>query len=142
METQKGTPDGRLSTMSTIAETDNSRPEERDVEKEADSKPASNPTADKKVFPETDLSRGIVGWEGQDDPNNPQNFAPGKKWGLLGLISAFTLVSPLASSMFAPAVSYMAADFGETNQTILSFTVSVFLLGYTVCSDQPLRHEP
>ncbi|KAL2785519.1 major facilitator superfamily domain-containing protein [Aspergillus keveii] len=131
METQKGTPDGRLSTMSTIAETDNSRPEERDVEKEADFKPASNPTADKKVFPETDLSRAIVGWEGQDDPNNPQNFAPGKKWGLLGLISAYTLVSPLASSMFAPAVSYMAADFHETNQTILSFTVSVFLLGYT-----------
>jgi hypothetical protein len=142
METQKGTLDGRLSTMSTIAETDKSRPQERDVEKEADSEPASNSTADKKVFPETDLTRGIVGWEGQDDPNNPQNFAPGKKWGLLGLISAFTLVSPLASSMFAPAVSYMAADFHETNQTILSFTVSVFLLGYTVCYDLPLRHEP
>ncbi|KAL2859510.1 major facilitator superfamily domain-containing protein [Aspergillus pseudodeflectus] len=131
MESRNDAPDGRLSAMSTIAEIDNSRLEERDVEKEANPEPGSNSTAVKKVFPETDLSRGIVGWEGQDDPNNPQNFAPGKKWGLLGLISAFTLVSPLASSMFAPAVSYMAADFRETNQTILSFTVSVFLLGYT-----------
>ncbi|GMG08850.1 unnamed protein product [Aspergillus oryzae] len=80
--------------------------------------------------PETDLDRGIVGWEGQDDPANPLNFAPGKKWALLALISAFTFVSPLASSMFSPAVSYMAADFKETDETIISFTVSIYLLGY------------
>ncbi|KAJ0417286.1 major facilitator superfamily domain-containing protein [Aspergillus carlsbadensis] len=131
METRKDASGRRLSAMSTLAETDNPRLEEHDVEKEANAEPTSRPTADKKGFPETDLSRGIVGWEGQDDPNNPQNFAPSKKWGLLGLISVFTLISPLASSIFAPAVSYMAADFGETNQTILSFTVSVYLLGYT-----------
>ncbi|GMF75031.1 unnamed protein product [Aspergillus oryzae] len=82
------------------------------------------------LYPETDLDRGVVGWEGQDDPANPLNFAPGKKWALLGLISAFTFVSPLASSMFSPAVSYMAADFKETDETIISFTVSIYLLGY------------
>ena len=83
-------------------------------------------------YPETDLDRGVVGWEGQDDPANPLNFAPGKKWALLALISAFTFVSPLASSMFSPAVSYMAADFKETDETIISFTVSIYLLGYVV----------
>jgi hypothetical protein len=31
----------------------------------------SEPT--KELFPETDLSLGLVGWDGQDDPNNPQN---------------------------------------------------------------------
>lgn len=86
----------------------------------------------KVQFPEMDLDKGIVGWEGQDDPNNPQNFAPAKKWSLLGLISALTIISPLASSMFAPAVSFMAEEFKVTNTTLLSFSVSIYLLGYTV----------
>lgn len=86
----------------------------------------------KAGFPEMDLDKGIVGWEGQDDPANPQNFAPGKKWSLLALISALTIISPLASSMFAPAVSFMAEEFKVTNTTLLSFSVSIYLLGYTV----------
>lgn len=91
------------------------------------------PSAPAKVqFPEMDLDKGIVGWEGQDDPANPQNFAPGKKWSLLALISALTIISPLASSMFAPAVSFMAEEFKVTNTTLLSFSVSIYLLGYTV----------
>ncbi|KAJ5573636.1 uncharacterized protein N7459_008063 [Penicillium hispanicum] len=83
-----------------------------------------------KRYPESDLSRGIVGWEGQDDPQNPQNFPPRQKWGLLALMSAITFVSPLASSMFSPAVSYVAVDLDVTNETILSFSVSIYLLGY------------
>lgn len=86
----------------------------------------------REQFPETDLDKGIVGWEGQDDPANPQNFSPAQKWSLLGLISSVTIISPLASSMFAPAVSYMATEFKVTNTTLLSFSVSIYLLGYTV----------
>ncbi|KAL2814467.1 major facilitator superfamily domain-containing protein [Aspergillus granulosus] len=125
METPKANPQGDLAT---VTETGNTPTEQRDVEKQVDAGPTSS-TA--QLFPETDLDRGIIGWDGQDDPENPQNFPPGKKWGLLGLISAFTLISPLASSMFSPAVPYMAADFRETNETLISFTVSVYLLGYT-----------
>jgi hypothetical protein len=85
-----------------------------------------------KRFPETDLHRGIVGWDGQNDPANPQNFSAGQKWGLLALMSSITFLSPLASSMFAPAASYVAVDLGVTNETLLSFSVTIFLLGYTV----------
>jgi hypothetical protein len=34
--------------------------------------------------------------------------------------------------MFSPAITFMAAEFKETNETILSFSVSIYLLGYTV----------
>ncbi|KAJ5134635.1 MFS multidrug transporter [Penicillium atrosanguineum] len=88
-------------------------------------------TPEIRKYPETDLDKGIVGWDGQDDPENPQNFPAGRKWGLLALMSAITFVSPLASSMFSPAVSYVGTDFGVTNETILSLSVSIFLLGYT-----------
>lgn len=87
---------------------------------------------DKQRFPETNLSEGIVGWEGQDDPENPQNFPSSRKWGLLALMAGITFVSPLASSMLSPATEYVGADFGVTNEAILSFTVSIYLLGYAV----------
>ncbi|KAJ6155605.1 hypothetical protein N7470_006171 [Penicillium chermesinum] len=81
-------------------------------------------------YPEQDLDWGLVGWEGQDDPQNPQNFRPGQKWGLLMVMSAITFISPLASSMFAPAVSYVQKDLDVDNETLLSFSVSIYLLGY------------
>ena len=104
----------------------------KDPEKQPQSEDADSSTLDKPHFPVTDLSRGIVGWDGQDDPANPQNFSSTKKWSLLALISSVTLISPLASSMFSPAVGYMGKDFGESNEVLLSFSVSIFLLGYTV----------
>jgi hypothetical protein len=96
------------------------------------SRTATAPTIQGPKFPETDLDQGLVGWDGQDDPENPQNFAPSKKWALLALISAFTFLSPLASSMFSPAVVFMAEEFHQTNETILAFTVSIYLVGYVV----------
>ena len=112
-----------------------------EVEKfECDSPTSSTLSVDKDVelatpgrkFPETDLDLGIVGWEGQDDPENPQNFPSSRKWGLLLLLSAITFVTPLASSMFSPAVTYVAVDLGVNNESVLSFSVSIFLLGYAV----------
>ncbi|GKZ33452.1 hypothetical protein AbraIFM66950_003349 [Aspergillus brasiliensis] len=94
--------------------------------------PASSTTTVAALYPETDLDKGIVGWDGQDDPNNPQNFAPSRKYMLLALMSSFTFISPLASSMFSPSIGYVAADFGVTNETLLSFSVTIFLLGYTI----------
>ncbi|GLA46418.1 hypothetical protein AnigIFM63604_009891 [Aspergillus niger] len=94
--------------------------------------PASSTTTVAALYPETDLNKGIIGWDSQDDPSNPQNFSPKRKWMLLALMSSFTFISPLASSMFSPAISYVAADFGVTNETLLSFSVTIFLLGYTV----------
>ncbi|KAL2819559.1 major facilitator superfamily domain-containing protein [Aspergillus cavernicola] len=85
----------------------------------------------RRAFPETDLDRGIVGWDGQDDPTHPQNFPASRKWTLLALVSSVTFISPLASSMFSPALTSLSEDLDVTNQTLLSFSVSIFLLGYT-----------
>lgn len=120
------------SSLSTRDEVDGVVHEQFDCEKQSSTATPEAPPA-APLFLETDLSRGIVGWASQDDPNNPQMFAASKKWALLGLISAFTLISPLASSMVSPAVVFMAKDFGETDETVLTLSVSIFLLGYTVC---------
>lgn len=104
-------------------------------------KDAEAATPDTPRFPETDLSRGIVGWDSQDDPKNPQNFPSGQKWGLLALMSGITFVSPLASSMFSPTISYVGADLGVQNEMLLSFSISIYLLGYSVCNLLPIYWE-
>lgn len=60
----------------------------------------------------------------------PLNFKESKKFMLLFLISAITFVSPLASSMFAPGVSFMSREFGNRSEILAAFSVSVFVLGY------------
>lgn len=86
------------------------------------------------VHPETDLDKGIIGWDGQDDPQNPLNFTRARKNTLLALLGAITFCSPLASSIFAPGVGFAGKEFGETSELLLSFAVSVYLLGYVVSS--------
>ncbi|KAL4813787.1 major facilitator superfamily domain-containing protein [Aspergillus spinulosporus] len=102
-----------------------------DLEKAPTTTSVKREPSTRTVHPETDLDRGIVGWDGQDDLANPMNFAPSRKWTLLGLVSAVTFISPLASSIFSPALEDLALDMRITNETLLSFTVSIYLLGYT-----------
>ena len=129
------------SNQPTLNEGDSVRNLTHDLEKQPTGHTTDTSAQTKELFPETDLNCGIVGWDGQDDPNNPQNFPANKKWTLLALISAMTLISPLASSMFSPAISYVAAEFGETNETILSFSVSIYILGYAVSPHYPMIYE-
>lgn len=107
-------------------------PDDVEVSPSADEKTLEEQLPAETNYPQQDLDRGFVGWEGQDDPKNPQNFRPAHKWGLLMVMSAITFISPLASSMFAPAVSYVEEDLHEENETLLSFSVSIYLLGYAV----------
>jgi len=131
--TQETNPEKTISESinTNISSTDNSgRPPttDKDTEKEAEAA-----TPDTPRFPETDLSRGIIGWDSQDDPKNPQNFSSGHKWGLLALMSGITFVSPLASSMFSPTVAYVGEDLNVKTEMLLSLSISIYLLGYAVC---------
>lgn len=80
----------------------------------------------------TNLDEGIVGWDSQDDPNMPLNFPDSRKWLLVALLSAITLVTPFASSILSPGISSLMVEFGETDQIVGSMTVSIYLLGYVV----------
>jgi multidrug resistance protein len=50
----------------------------------------------------------------------------------LGLVAAITFLSPLASSIFAPGIPFVNADFDNTSQILGSFAVSVYILGFAV----------
>ena len=55
-----------------------------------------------------------------------------RKWAATFIVSAFTLVSPIASSMIAPALSDISADFGITKEVEAQLTLSLFVLAYAI----------
>jgi polyferredoxin len=69
-----------------------------------------------------------LGWDGEHDPANPRNWALWRKGVVVGIISAITFFSPLASSMFAPGIPSVMSTFNTTNESLGSFTVCVYIL--------------
>ena len=73
----------------------------------------------------------IVDWE-ENDQGNPLNWTIKRKWGNMSIVSGITFLTPLASSMVAPGVQLIMKDFHSTNQTVGSFIVSIYVLGYAL----------
>ena len=90
-----------------------------------------------------------VDWDGPDDPENPRKYARhhipfpiclnwlvvcswsfSKKWQATIIVSAFTFISSVSSSMIAPASRQLAERFDIHSTVILAMTTSVFVLGY------------
>ncbi|KAJ6561452.1 major facilitator superfamily domain-containing protein [Mycena vulgaris] len=69
-------------------------------------------------------------WE--DDPANPRNWPPAKKWASAGVVSFYTFISPLSSSIMAPGLSAVAVKYGITNETIIAMTLSIFLISFAL----------
>ncbi|KAK8161639.1 major facilitator superfamily domain-containing protein [Phyllosticta citrichinensis] len=71
----------------------------------------------------------VVDWE-PNDPEKPLNWRDRDKWSIIGMISFMTFLPPLASSMFAPGVPDVMKEFETTSNTMATFVVSVFVLGF------------
>lgn len=72
----------------------------------------------------------LVDWDGPDDPMNPMNWSAKKKWSNIFILSTITLLVPLGSSFFAPGVPQVMREFGTTSQSLTTFVVSVYVLGF------------
>ncbi|KAH7388820.1 major facilitator superfamily domain-containing protein [Pyrenochaeta sp. MPI-SDFR-AT-0127] len=103
-----------------------------DLEKHLSRKSTKKDQLPPEKYPLSDLDNDLVGWDSQDDPANPRNFPDRRKWTLLGLVAAITFLSPLASSIFAPGIPFVNADFNNTSQLLGSFSVSVYVLGFAI----------
>ena len=95
--------------------------------------PAFVPVPEDTSEPKEPLSDpDIVDWETSDDPKKALNWPVRKKWTNIAVISSITFLTPLASSMLAPAIPSVMQEFNSTNQTIGSFIISVYVLGYAL----------
>lgn len=74
----------------------------------------------------------LVTWDSPDDPANPRNWPESKRWTVMILVSVFTFMSPLSSSMIAPALPIIAAEFGIDSMVASNITLSIFVLAFAI----------
>jgi hypothetical protein len=111
-------------------------PTTRDVScREEEESVQQNRGPDTVATPETQPlqdERPAAGFDGPDDARDPLNWPATKKWGMVMLVSALTFLTPLASSMFAPAVPEVMDEFGSASDMLRGFMVSVYILGFAL----------
>ncbi|KAH8804175.1 multidrug resistance protein 4 [Flagelloscypha sp. PMI_526] len=66
------------------------------------------------------------------DLENPRNWSFRRKWMAVFVVSVYTLIGPLSSSMMAPGLPLVALEYGITNPTVIAMTLSIFLLSYAI----------
>lgn len=71
-------------------------------------------------------------WDGDEDPANPQNWPSSKKTSVVFMVSFLASISPLASTMTAPALPAIAKDLNISSTPELQFTLSIYVLGYAI----------
>ncbi|KAG2135087.1 MFS polyamine transporter [Suillus clintonianus] len=89
-------------------------------------------TSNSKVLASTNTDVLIVDWDGPDDPQNPKNWSFKRKWAATIIISSFAFISPVSSSMIAPATNKMASDFGINDEVIVALATSIFVLAFAM----------
>ncbi|KAI0638314.1 multidrug resistance protein 4 [Trametes polyzona] len=86
------------------------------------------------AFPEDKKEEALENAEDDwaHDPINPRNWPFRKKWIMVSIVSLYTFVTPLGSSMMAPALPDIAAHYNITSQTEIAATLSVFLVTFAI----------
>jgi hypothetical protein len=74
----------------------------------------------------------LVDWDGPDDPLNPKNWSKGRKWAATLVVSSFTFISPVSSSMVAPAIAIISRDLHITSTAEQQLVLSIFILAYAI----------
>ena len=93
--------------------------------------PSNASDVEKRVAEDNDgYNPDIVDFEGPHDQLNARNWPSKRKWSLVALLAAMTFVTPLSSSVFAPAVPEVDIAFHNDNLLLTGFVVSVYILGY------------
>ncbi|KAK6835092.1 hypothetical protein PG987_009786 [Apiospora arundinis] len=103
---------------------------ERDIEKHQ--QPLKRPSM---VAPNTGASKRdpkLVEWDGPNDPENPRNWPSKKKWITMSIVSMFTLISPVSSTIVAPALSSVSAELHIISAFVSQLILSIFILAYAI----------
>ncbi|KAI1090380.1 MFS general substrate transporter [Rostrohypoxylon terebratum] len=74
----------------------------------------------------------LVTWAGPDDPENPKNWPFSKKWGVVFIVSIFTFVSPVSSSMVAPGLTTIGRELDIPEPFMQNIVLSIFVLAYAL----------
>ncbi|TFK72092.1 multidrug resistance protein 4 [Pluteus cervinus] len=94
----------------------------------------NSPGYGESALPENKLEEAYenVEEDWEHDPINARNWSTRKKWTAVGVVSAYTFVSPLSSSMIAPGLPEIAARYNIHGETQVAMVLSIFLLSFAL----------
>ncbi|KAH6977786.1 membrane transporter [Fusarium venenatum] len=94
-----------------------------------------------KKYPLSELEKGLVGWDSQDDQLTPGKHIPKLRHVPLAQSQSRNLTDfrkcNLSSAMYAPGISFMNKDLHNSSQTLGSWSISIFLLGCSISNTVP-----
>ncbi|KAK4623692.1 Citrinin biosynthesis cluster MFS transporter mrr1 [Fulvia fulva] len=122
----------QASDSSTIGEKDASDGEKNrndsngneDVEKQSEDK-----KKDEGEGEDEEKDPNVVDWDGDDDPQNPYNFKPVRKWLIAVCMGLMTFVCTFASSVLSSAVMPISMEYGP-GTVVAILSTSLFVLGF------------
>lgn len=79
-----------------------------------------------------DETETAVQSQNQNQNKGPRDWPTSRKWLLISLISANTLLTALGATIPAPGVPQLMAQFHSDNELLQSFVVSVYVLGFAL----------
>lgn len=71
----------------------------------------------------------LIEWDGPDDPENPMNWAPRKKWIVTVMLGMMTFCVTFASSVFSNA-TVPVAELYNVSTEVTTLGTSLFVLGF------------
>jgi multidrug resistance protein len=80
----------------------------------------------------SDRDPNLVTWDGPDDPANPRNWSTRRKLASALVVSSFTFITPVSSSMISPALDAIATELHIDTEIEASLALSIFVLAYAV----------
>ena len=98
-----------------------------DLEAQGDNKDSAN-----KDDANEQKDPNLVTWDGPDDPQNPKNWPYNVKWKFTVGVSLFKFISPVSSSMVAPAIQQLGRDLHMRSQAEEELALSIFILAYAI----------
>ncbi|KAI3610705.1 mfs multidrug [Moniliophthora roreri] len=109
-----------------------------DVEKaesssRSDSSTVQDDLGSSLTLSETRIQETVISWNGPDDPENPRNWVNRKRWSVTLVVSLFTFISPVASSISSPSLPAISKDLNIVSGSILeNMSLSIFVLAYAL----------
>ena len=105
---------------------------ERDIEKGDPGAPENNEVDQgvedrRQTKPEND----IVGWDGPDDPQNPQNWSRPKKFTTTIFYASMTFCITFASSVFSTATEVTSAKFHVSTE-VMTLGTALFVMVWSL----------
>ncbi|EFQ32085.1 major facilitator superfamily transporter [Colletotrichum graminicola] len=102
------------------------------IENRRDLELGPQPESEKTPTFKTPRDPNLVAWDGPNDPGNPKQWSMRRKWAAVFCVSCFTLLSPVSSSMVAPALEAIGSEFNITSSFEKALVLSIFVLAYAI----------